>query len=188
MGKVVVLTGPSTSGKSSILTRLGLKSIVTSTTRTMRPGEQQGIDYHFHTLEEFDDLVEQGEMPERTVYAGVKYGILKRVLDVVKEDKEDYAVILDVVGLEFLRDYLGKDRVLGLFVGVSPATIEKRLEERGTAREERQRRIKQAAEKELSLSYRAHCDVEVWNEHRSLEETTDDIRGLIRNHGFVLPE
>jgi guanylate kinase len=68
-GRIVVLSGPSAVGKSTVVRCLRervphLHFSVSATTRAPRPGEVDGVDYHFVTAERFDQLIEQGELLE----------------------------------------------------------------------------------------------------------------------------
>ena len=68
-GRVLVLSGPSAVGKSTVVRRLrdqvpGLHFSVSATTRSPRPGEVDGVDYHFVTPEKFQELIDSGAMLE----------------------------------------------------------------------------------------------------------------------------
>lgn len=97
---MLVLIGPSASGKTEIAKILirdfGMKKLVTYTTRPARPGEQDGIDYHFVTVDEFKALDEAEEFVETTFYNGNYYGSRKRDVDMNK------VVVLDPSGLNRL--------------------------------------------------------------------------------------
>ena len=75
---MLILVGPSASGKTQIVKILrekyGLNKMVTYTSRTMRPGEKEGIDYFFLTKEEFEKRINEGFFIEYVVYNGNYYG------------------------------------------------------------------------------------------------------------------
>ena len=78
-GRLFVLSGPSGVGKSTVLTRIrellpGLWYSVSATTRRRRPGERDGVNYHFVTDEEFADLIANGRLLEHAHFAGHHYG------------------------------------------------------------------------------------------------------------------
>src|SRR5580700_2152489 len=86
MACVFVITGPSGVGKGTLIRglmeRLGeLELSVSATTRAPRPGEQDGVDYHFLTREEFERRVQAGEFVEHADYAGRSYGTLRSELE-----------------------------------------------------------------------------------------------------------
>ena len=81
-GRLVVLSGPSGVGKGSVLAAVRSRHphvwvSVSVTTRSPRPGETEGVEYHFADDEEFARLVAAGELLEHAVYAGNSYGTPK---------------------------------------------------------------------------------------------------------------
>lgn len=86
MARVFVITGPSGVGKGTLIRGLmerlaQLQLSVSATTRPARPGERDGIDYHFLTAEEFERRVREGSFVEHADYAGRRYGTLREELD-----------------------------------------------------------------------------------------------------------
>ncbi len=86
MACVFVITGPSGVGKGTLIRGLmerlpALELSVSATTRAPRPGEQDGVDYHFLTREEFDRRVHEGDFVEHADYAGRSYGTLRSELE-----------------------------------------------------------------------------------------------------------
>jgi guanylate kinase len=85
-GQVFVITGPSGVGKGTLIRALvaripDLELSVSATTRQPRPGERDGIDYHFLTPEQFDERIGAGDFLEYATYAGNRYGTLRSELD-----------------------------------------------------------------------------------------------------------
>jgi guanylate kinase len=83
---VFVITGPSGVGKGTLIRTLlervpGLELATSATTRAPRPGETQGVDYHFIGEDEFQRRVEQGEFVEHAAYSGRRYGTLRTELE-----------------------------------------------------------------------------------------------------------
>ena len=183
---LIILGGPSTSGKSTIAGMLGFPMLVTVTTRKPRPGEIHGVHYYFMSPLKFDVLRLLGRMPEKTVYAGVKYGILKRTLEEVKKRSTHTIGIFDANGVKWLRNYLGPERVLAIYVGVNEKTMRRRLEARGSSPEEVERRIRQALQKELRPDYIDVYDEVVWNNDGTpIEETVEKIRDILRKRRLL---
>jgi guanylate kinase len=81
-----VVTGPSGVGKGTLIKSLlervpGVELAVSATTRAARPGELNGVDYHFLSREDFDRRVAAREFVEHAVYSGHRYGTLRSELD-----------------------------------------------------------------------------------------------------------
>jgi guanylate kinase len=86
VARVFVITGPSGVGKGTLIRGLmerlaQLELSVSATTRAPRPGEQDGIDYHFLSSEEFERHVQAGDFVEHADYAGRRYGTLRSELE-----------------------------------------------------------------------------------------------------------
>jgi guanylate kinase len=86
VARVFVITGPSGVGKGTLIRGLmerlpELELSVSATTRQPRPGEVDGVDYHFLSPEEFDRRVAAGDFVEHADYAGRRYGTLRSELD-----------------------------------------------------------------------------------------------------------
>jgi guanylate kinase len=84
--RVFVITGPSGVGKGTLIRTLleripELELSVSATTRSPRPGEQEGVDYYFLSDAEFDGKVLGGEFVEHAGYSGHRYGTLRAELD-----------------------------------------------------------------------------------------------------------
>jgi guanylate kinase len=96
---VFVVTGPSGVGKGTLIAalrerhpELGLS--VSATTRSPRPGEQDGVAYHFVTESDFDRRLERGEFLEHASYAGHRYGTLRA--EVERRTRGGASVVLEI--------------------------------------------------------------------------------------------
>jgi guanylate kinase len=86
VARVFVITGPSGVGKGTLIRGLmermpQLELSVSATTRPPRPGERDGVEYHFLTVEEFERRVRDGLFVEHAAYAGRRYGTLRSELE-----------------------------------------------------------------------------------------------------------
>ena len=81
MSKLIVVTGPSGVGKTtlgkSLIQNLSLKKIITCTTREIRIGERDGVDYNFFSQSQFKNLIKENRFAEHANVYGNLYGILK---------------------------------------------------------------------------------------------------------------
>ena len=98
-GKVFVITGPSGVGKGTLIRTLlervpELELAVSATTRAPRPGEEDGVHYHFLDDIEFDRRVVEGDFLEHAEYSGRRYGTLRSELD--KRTAEGASVVLEI--------------------------------------------------------------------------------------------
>ncbi len=145
---MVLISGPSGCGKSTIIQRLlsgpGVEFSVSATTRPIRDGEVDGVDYHFLSKEEFRSRVEAGAFIEWAEVYGNLYGTLRAPMEAAIQEGIVFLVEIDVQGALQLRA-LGEE---GVFVFIAPPSFEelqKRLVGRGTeAPEVIERRLKKA--------------------------------------------
>jgi guanylate kinase len=145
----VVLSGPSGVGKDSILDELERRGhdfhrVVTVTTRAARAGERDGVEYHFVSDADFDQLLDGEGLLEHAVVYGHRYGVPKQqVLDALDAGR-DVFVRTDVQGAASIKRLMPE----AVLVFVSPASLEDledRLRKRGTDDETKiQRRLETA--------------------------------------------
>ena len=144
---VVVISAPSGAGKTTLCdnVRAALPSVsraVTSTTRTPRDGELDGVDYYFLGEDEFLGRVEGGEFLENAVVHGNHYGVLKSELRAKLAEGSDVLLNIDVQGAATIREAAADDPVLSealVTVFLCPASLgelEQRLRGRGTDSDE----------------------------------------------------
>lgn len=125
---MILLLGASASGKTEIAKRLGVDfgivKAVTHTTRPMRQGEQNDVDYHFVSPETFLAMKEKDLFVETTFYNGNYYGCSKA------EIGDEKVIILDPAGIaSFLA--LGDPRIIVFYLDADEKTREKRMSLRG---------------------------------------------------------
>ncbi|MBK5232742.1 MAG: guanylate kinase [Thermoleophilia bacterium] len=107
--KVFVITGPSGVGKGTLISQLlkrrpELQLSISATTRDPREGEQDGVDYHFLTPEEFDRRVAAGEFLEHAAYSGNQYGTLRSEVDRRIESGHPVVLEIETQGAEQIRE------------------------------------------------------------------------------------
>ena len=107
-GLLIVISGPSGVGKDTVIKRLlevdpNLRYSVSYTTRRPRPGEVDGVNYHFVSREEFERLIRDGAFLEHATYGGNLYGTPLAQLDQERAAGRDIVLKIDVQGAEQVR-------------------------------------------------------------------------------------
>jgi guanylate kinase len=154
VARVVVITGPSGVGKGTLIRGLmerlpNLELSISATTRPPRPGEQDGVDYHFLSREDFDRRVAEGAFLEHAHYAGRSYGTLRSELEGRVRSGVPVVLEIEVEGARQVRAAV-PDSLQVFIAPPSPAALRARLTGRGTddpAEVERRLRV---AEDELA--------------------------------------
>jgi guanylate kinase len=134
-GLLVVLSGPSGVGKTSVAERLlrtpGFARAVTATTRAPRPGEKNGVDYRFLDVTAFRAGVARGEFLEHAEVHGNLYGTPRDSVEAVLARGLACLLVIDVQGAATLRS-TGVDALYVFVAPPSDAELERRLRGRGT--------------------------------------------------------
>lgn len=136
-GLLIVLSSPSGAGKSTISRMLlsadpAVTISVSATTRPKRPGEVDGIDYHFVDDAEFDRLIDTGEFVEWAPVFGFRYGTPKAPVKQALKEGRDILFDIDWQGTQQLEAAMGEDLVSIFLLPPSMVELERRLKERGT--------------------------------------------------------
>ncbi len=139
LGKIIVISAPSGCGKSTIINSImdagtfDLSFSVSATNRSPRPGEENGVSYHFLTTEAFNEAVANDEFIEwEEVYPGRFYGTLRREVDRLINDGKDVILDIDVKGALNVKRLYG-DTARTIFIAPpSVDELRRRLEGRGT--------------------------------------------------------
>jgi guanylate kinase len=153
VARVLVITGPSGVGKGTLIRGLmdripNLELSVSATTRAPRPGERDGVDYHFLTEPEFARRVREGAFVEHADYAGRSYGTLRSELDERLRAGVPVVLEIEVQGARQVRAAM-PDAVLVFIAPPSLEALRARLAGRGTDDPEEVQRRLRVAEQEL---------------------------------------
>ena len=138
MGKIFYLMGKSSSGKDTIFKELlrgseKLRTIVPYTTRPIRSGEQEGVEYHFTDEAGYEKLSEAGKVIEQRAYQTV-YGTWRYFTvddgQVVPGGEDDYVMIGTLEAYQSMSAYFGEDTVLPVLIELDDGVRLKRALER----------------------------------------------------------
>ncbi len=152
-GFVVVVSGAAGSGKGTVISELvksnpDVKYSISCTTRAPRPGETDGVDYHFISRENFEDMIKRGEFLEHAFVHMDYYGTPKTKVDEAIENGGVIILEIDVQGMEeMIKTY--PDAVTVFIIPPSFQELENRLRKRGTESEESIKVRMENAKKEI---------------------------------------
>jgi guanylate kinase len=154
VAKVFVITGPSGVGKGTLIRALlervsKLELSVSATTRAPRPGEQDGVAYHFLAREEFARRVAEGDFVEWAEYSGNRYGTLRSELERRVEQGRPVVLEIELQGARQVREKM-PEAVQVFIAPPSREALRRRLEGRGTDSDEQVTRRLQTADAELA--------------------------------------
>ena len=180
MSRVFVITGPSGVGKGTLIRGLlarvpELELSVSATTRPPRPGERDGVDYHFLSEEEFDRRLAVGDFIEHATYSGRRYGTLRSELHKCLQDGVPVVLEIEVQGARQVREAM-PDAVAVFIAPPSREALQARLVGRGTDPPEQIEERMRTGEGELEAQPEfAHVVV-----NDRLEEATSELEGIVR--------
>jgi guanylate kinase len=177
---VVVVSGPSGAGKSTVLHWLladmqNLRFSVSHTTRPPRPGEREGVDYHFVPQDRFEQLKREGAFLEWAKVHNHSYGTAHAEYEHACRDGVDLLLDLDVQGAAQVRLKL-RDAVTVFILPPSFQDLERRLRGRG-AEDEASFQARLAAATEESRLWHEY-DYTLVND--DLDGTVEDLKAIVR--------
>ena len=184
IGTLVVVSGPSGVGKTTVVERLlkdvpGLARSVSATTRPRRMGEVTGRDYLFYAAERFEKEVAEGRFLEHATIHGHKYGTLAEPVDRLLSEGKTVILAIDVHGHAAVK--ASGRPTLGIFLmPPSPDDLERRMASRGDAPDETRRRLSRASGE---MARKSEYDVIVIN--RTVEQAAGEIETELRKRNLL---
>lgn len=178
---LVVISGPSGVGKDSVLMRMRelafpFHFVVTATSRPIRPGEIDGYDYHFVSVERFEQMIRDDELLEWAKVYGQYKGIPKSEVRQAMASGRDVLLRINVDGAATIKR-LAPEAVFIFLAPASPEELRRRLTVRRTeSPQEIERRLAMAGEE---MEQVRHFDYVVINREDRLDEAVGQIRAII---------
>ena len=179
-GLMLVLSSPSGAGKTTISRELlardgGLVLSVSATTRPMRPGETEGVDYVFMDQARFDEMVRDGAFLEHATVFGHCYGTPRRPVEAALDEGRDVLFDIDWQGAQQVSEEAREDLVSVFILPPSTEELERRLHTRAQDSDDVVRaRMAKAADE---MSHWAEYDYIVVNE--DVEASVAAVRSIL---------
>ena len=187
---VVVISGPSGVGKDVMIDRMiesdriGFHFTVTATTRDPRPGEKDGINHHFVTVDDFVNLIANDDLLEWAQVYGNYYGVPKKQVRDALTAGNHVILRVDVQGAKRLSEII-PEALLIFIIPPSLDVLKSHLEKRGVDLEVEMTKRLAAANEEIS---QAHLfDFTVTNEEGRLDDTVNEVVEIIESESQRIP-
>ncbi|MFB7475764.1 guanylate kinase [Kitasatospora sp. NPDC056184] len=177
--RLTVLSGPSGVGKSTVVAHMRKQYpevwlSVSATTRHPRPGEQDGVQYHFVDNDEFDKLIANGELLEWAVFAGNRYGTPRAAVQEKLERGEPVLLEIDLQGARQVRESMPEAQLVFL-APPSWDELVRRLTGRGTEPQDVIEKRLEAAKVELA----AETEFDTTLVNTSVEQVASELLALL---------
>ena len=197
MGKIFCVMGKSSSGKDTIYKRLkeiykDFLSITMYTTRPIRSGETEGVEYHFVSKERFDEMNENKKVIEYRTYDTVHGPWTYFTADdgQINFDKNNYLVIGTLASYESLKAYYGENKVVGIYIEVDDGirlqrALNREIQQENPKYEEMCRRFL-ADQEDFCEENLKQCKIKTRFENQDIEKCIKDIKTLIDRKCILL--
>ncbi len=185
-GVLLVVSAPAGCGKDTILEKVlerdnNIFYSVSATSRAMRPGEKDGVSYYFKTREEFEQMINSGELLEYTEYCGNYYGTPKKAVMDMLEQGKDVVLKIEIEGAANVKKIF-PEAVMVFILPPSMNELDRRLHKRGTEDEETIKKRLLTAKKELEAA--EAYDFAIVN--GDLDEAVDSFMSVVKGQRFTI--
>jgi guanylate kinase len=187
---VVVISGPSGVGKDVMIERMiesdriGFHFTITATTRQPRPGESDGVNHYFVTVDDFLNLISDDNLLEWAQVYGNYYGVPKQQVRDALTDGNHVIIRVDVQGANRLKEIIPE----ALTIFINPPSLDvlkNHLTKRGVDTETEMTKRLAAATEEISQA--SLFDFTVTNEEDRLDHTVSQVVGIIESESQRIP-
>ncbi len=182
--KIIVFCGPSGSGKTTVLRSVmgwihDLSFYSSATSRSIRGGEKDGVDYYFLTPQVFQERVAKGDFVEwEEVYTDTYYGTLKSELERIHNEGKIPVSDVDVKGAMRIKEIFGDDALV-VFIKTPLELIRERLVSRGTETEDKINMRIARAEEEFTYEHKCDAVVENIDLNKAVLDATEIVKSFL---------
>lgn len=183
-GILAIITGPTGSGKDTVLNKLQLENphmvkVITTTSRSMRENESEGKPYHFFSREEFERKIEEHAFFEWVEFRGELYGTQKKTLTDALVTGADVIWRIDTRGVKNIKQKVNEmfDRAVFIFLASPVEVLEQRVH-----RDEGEHGFAKRWNKSLvswEMDQYEDCDYLVYNEEDTLDRTMHQVKAIM---------
>lgn len=156
--KMFIFTGPDGSGRKTlskmVASPFDMETVISYTTRPVKPFETEGEDYHFIDEKTFQQMIDNDEFLEHVRIDGYHYGIREEDIQHAFEKHKPVYLTLNAEGADLLKNLYG-DNVVRIFIYADPDTVKQRQQQRGDDDETIRRHMNHYEE---AIAYKDHCE------------------------------
>ena len=182
-GKLIIVSGPSGVGKDTIVNKYLEKHpedelSISMTSRPIRDGEIDGVNYYFKTKEQFEDAIKNDDLLEFALYNGNYYGTPKSEVEKRIDNGINVILVIEVVGAMNIKKMMGDKCTLIFVLPPSMEELKNRLINRGTDSKESIDNRLNIAKREIEVSDK--YDYKIINDN--LDKAVNDLENIIKNN------